>query len=530
MNAHDAVHAAATGVRAQVAWQLWSRLAALAVKAAAVRAAGPVHFAYTTIRLGLLSAVSRSVAFGVRKIVVRGVVSDEEASVLTSLAMLATCALAASFGALMAWLDPENAGPIAVIVIGIASMTLMERGRVFCLRRGRHVGLQRARAFSRVVGGLSTAACALLLPRRLAARYALPGGNVIHGLVMFLTFEYVAGAFSIPVLGPRRALQVLRCENMQSAAIAVWQTLFGCLVEKGQALVLDATVDIPDKGAYELVRNFTTMVARFFHDALEEQSFTLLSRLSYVFQPAALAGGDESAGESFPGKEAREVRGICTIYVEMTLKASILVSLFLAVVGPAYSYTIFRVLYGTEWSDRTPAPYLLSWQMTYLVFLSVKGVLGGLIIATGSAAKLKQQSMLSFLLSGLYLCTLVYVGPRHSALGFIAANCADTTFRTMYAAYYYSQVTGRSIFSLVVAVLPHPLVVLMLAVLRAVCMASEAALFASMGVSTSLLRHIVLGFVSVLLFVGSVVFFETSLRSYISRVLKPASSIEEAPT
>lgn len=532
MSGHTALHtvrAAAAGVGSQVAWQVWSRVLAFVMKAAAVRAAGPAQFAFAEIRLALLTAAAMPVALGVRKVALRSP-SDDTAAALVFCAAAGTAVLAATLGAAFACADPAHAGPILLTALQAALNGLMERGRVFATRRERYSDIARARALARIVGGAVTSASVVVLPAHAVGLYAVVVGNVAHGATLWALCEHAAGPVAIPRVGPRMLRRVLTRDDVEMAAIATWQTVFKSVLGNGESIVLDVTCVDPVKGAYKLAANIGSMLARFFSEALEEQSYNVFSRFSPAFRGGR--GGDGGRGGEEIAKrrlgetekaadESAEMRAQCVTFLYMALKCSLLISLLIAFVGPSFSYAFLRLLYGAQWADATPAPELLSLYFAYLVFTAANGVTEALVFATASTAKLREQSMFSVALSALYMAALCWAGRRHSAAGIVAVNCANMAARTLYSTLFYVQLTGAPARTLVQGAMPRAGVLLVLALARALCGISRRAFFPAFAPEStrSLLylsaQHAVSGAVSVAMFAAAVYVFEQPLRSYL---------------
>lgn len=513
------VRRAAAGVGSQVAWQVWSRALAFAVKAVAVRAVGPRSFAYTEIRLGLLAAACAPVAEAARSVALRAEADDAAAGLLLCSAA-ATVALAAAVGAVAAWADPAHAGPIVVTVVGVALGGVQERARVFAVRRERHEALQRARAVARVAGGAVTSASVLVLPEALVGGYAVVVGNAAQALVLLLAMRRAAGG-GVPRVGPRAVAAVVTRDDVKMLAIETWQRVFKTVLSNGESLVLDLTCVDPMKGAYKLAANVASMLARFFSEALEEQSFNLFSRLAWAFRvEGAAAGGRACGAEARGDATAAEVRAQCVTFLHMSVKLALLVSLLMAFVGPCFAYSFLLLLYGRRWADETPAPQLLGLYFVYLVFMAANGVTEALLAATASTKRRQAQSVFSVALSGLYMAALFAAGRAYAARGIIAVNCANMAARTLYSVVYYTDLTGLPAATLIRGAAPAKQVVAALAVARAACAWSERRFVAggvpahTHGMLLAIAQHAVSGALSVALFLAAVYVYERPLRSY----------------
>jgi oligosaccharide translocation protein RFT1 len=522
------VGVAARGVRAHVLWQLSSRLASFGLKAAAVRALGPKHFAFAEVRLALLTASSRPAALGVRKIAMRSP-GDDTAAALVLLGNIVTVALAALLAAVLACWDREHAGPIVVAALAAAVVGLGERGFVFATRRERYELIFKARALARIVGSVATTVSVVVLPSPWLALYTAPAGLLVHALTLCWAVERAAGA-GIPKMSIGSLPSSLCLEDVRMAAIAAWQAVFRFLLENGEGIVLDITCADDIKGAYRLAGNIGSLLARFFSEALEEQSFNIFARLAPSFRKPEVNSlerikGDRSAStgavdEAMGEKALKEMRDECIQVMQMSLKAALLISLLIACVGPFFSYTFLRLLYGGAWADDTPAVHLLNCYFAYLVFMAANGVSEAFVSASASTKGLRNESVFSLLLSGLYMAALYWFGRRYSATGIIAVNCLNMTARTVYALVYFTRFTRQSL-RVLTAALPHPAVAFALLIGNTVCRASERIVFAtpSDGMQQLLVQaatHAVSGAFAVTAFCVAVYVFEGNFRRYIA--------------
>jgi Rft protein len=524
------VRLAAAGVGSQIAWQVWSRGLAFAVKSVAIRAVGPAHFAFTEIRLGLLTVAASPVALATRSVALR-VPRDDTAAALVLCSTIVTAVLAGLLGTGFAFADPAHAGPILLTALQAALNGMTERGRVFAARRERYSDASRARALARVVGGIVTSASVFLLPSSMVGLYAVVVGNVAHAMTMKLAFDRAVGDAPIPRVAPWTVHRFVETDNVKMTAIEIWQRMFKTVLTNGESVILDLTCVDPIKGAYQLAANVASMLARFFSEALEEQSFSLFSRLSSAFNTNVAKSSETIDNPRFD--EAAEMRAQCIQFLHMSLKLALLVSLLVAVVGPCFSYAFLRLLYGVEWADKTPAPQLLGLYFVYLVFMAANGVTEALFSATASTRRLQQQSVFSVVLSFFYMIALFLAGRSYSAQGIIAVNCANMAARTLYSVLYYTELTQGPASALISGAAPSAYVVSALVVGRVLCGLSERYFFRSalpkdtLSATLVICQHGVSGAASVALFLYTVYAYERPLRLYL-RLLHGKQSLAKA--
>lgn len=528
------VRAAAAGVRSQVLWQAWSRALSFALKAAAVRAGGPAAFAYTEIRLGLLFSFITPVALSVRSVALR-VPRDDTAATLVAAGFAATVVLALGLGAVFAAADAPHAGVIALTVLRGVFAGAMERGRVFASRRERYPAVSRARALARIVNATVTTAAVVLLPRGAVGLYAVVLGDLAHAVALWLLCEAAAGPEAIPAVVGRGCVE---WEDVRLCGIAVWQRMFKTVLEKGEAIVLDLTCGDVVKGAYQLSANVASMLARFFSEALEEASFNVFSRFAPAFRMRGEGSGGKGKGKGVfvdEGEEAAGQREECLGFLRMAMKTALLVSFLIAFVGPHFSYSFLRLLYGTNWADATPAPQYLSQYFVYLVFMGANGVSEALLMATAPSTKLQRHSVFTVTLSAVYMVVLYFAGRVYGASGIIVVNCAKMAARIAYSALYYSDITSSSSASLVLHALPHMGVMSILGASAWVCGVSESLTFGQKPHAEGFpfflatAKHAVSGAVSVFFFGVAVYVYERQLVRYIL-VLRGRGNIDSPST
>lgn len=510
------VRAAAAGVSAHLLWQVSARIASFGIRAVVVRALGPAQFAFVEIRLTLLVSLALLPAIGAfRKVCLRAP-DDRTAAALSYLCVFITLALSAFLGGQAFYRDTANAASWVVVTASLLVRAFAEPALVFARRRERYSESSRARAVSTVLSGVgqTLAVAAVSDPRW--AKPASASGHLFYSTCLGVTMFFAAGPERVPFLSAKEFFMYLRRDDLAMTAVALGQGLLKFLLENGEGIVLDVTCSAPVKGAYKLAGNFASIMARFFSEALEEQSFNVFHRLAPAFR------NREHSSRADVAEEEQDMRITCLSTLNMALKAAITVSFLIALVGPAYSYAILRLLYGEQWADRTTAPSLLSQYFVYLVFMAGNGVSEAFVSAAASTSELKVQTKFTTVLSAAYMGALYFAAKRYEATGIIIVNCVNMALRSCYSAWFFQNLTGRSILSLRSA-LPHPGVIATLLVARGISRTSERYFMGSglellsVPAKVDLLGRITLhslsGLLALVLFGGSLIIFEKGFLS-----------------
>lgn len=518
-SASATVRAAAAGVSAHILWQVTARVASFAIKAVVVRALGPTQFAFVEIRLGLLVSLALLPAIGAfRKVCLRSS-NDFSAAALAYVCVFVTFALSCLLGGMALYRDRENSLSWIVVTASLLVRAFAEPPLVFARRRERYGESSRARAVATVMSGFGQTLAVSLVTNASLAKPASAMGHLFYSCFLGAGMYYASGPGRVPLLSFSQFSSILLKADLAMVGVALGQAVLKFLLENGEGIVLDVTCSAPVKGAYKLAGNFASIIARFFSEALEEQSFNVFHRLAPAFR--------QSVGD---GERGEDMRQTCVSTLTMAVKAAITVSILIALVGPAYSYAVLRLLYGEQWADRTPAPKLLNQYFVYLVFMAGNGVSEAFVSAAASTPELKLQTQFTTVLSTAYMVALFYAARTHEATGIIVVNCINMFARTCYSTWFYTKLTGRSVTTLMAA-LPHPGVIAILLFARRMSFASEQFFLHSelkgwpiperFDLLGRITLHAISGIVSLLLFAMSLRIFERkflkqlkSLRSH----------------
>lgn len=504
------LRAAARGVSTHLLWQMTARVASFAIRAVVVRALGPSQFAFVEIRLGLLVALALMPAIGAFRKVCLRVAEEHVAASLSYLCTLITLVLSAFLGAIALYNDPKNAASWYIVIASLLLRAFAEPPLVFARRRERYYESSRARAVSTVISGIGQTMAVATITDSRWAKPASASAHLFYSASLGLTMFMACGPLRLPLLSLRETMSFLRREDLRMTSVAFGQSLLKFVLENGEGIILDITCSAPVKGAYKLAGNFASLMARFFSEALEEQSFNVFHRLAHAFRDS------RNFSSASTGDRREEMRATCLSTLSMALKAAMGVSLLIALVGPSYSYSILRLLYGKEWADNTSAPRLLTMYFYYLVFMAANGVSEAFVSAAASTSELKVQAKFTTVLSIGYMTALYIAAIRFEAGGIIFVNCVNMFLRTCFSAWFFQNLTGRSV-NFLLSTLPHPGVLVALVFASRISTISEKVFidggsvlwFDHVSLHGRIVMHGFSGLLSLVIFAGSVMKFES---------------------
>ncbi|CAN8068289.1 unnamed protein product [Agarophyton chilense] len=507
----DVARAAANGVQSHLVYQVSARVLSFLIKALVVRALKPAHFAFVEIRLYLFVGLTLLPTIsGFRPVALR-VPSDRACAALCYVCSLLTVALALVFGTAMMYVQPEHWRASLVVTASLIARAFAEPPLIFARRRQRYSQSSRARAVATVISAFSQTLAISMLTSSKYASTAGALGHLTYSLTLAITMFFACGPQRVPLLSPSAFRAALSYDHLVMAFVSTAEGAIKYLLENGEGIILDLTCPALAKAAYKLVANLGSVMARFFSEALEEQSFNVFHRLA----PAFRKKGNENDAHT---------RNACLDTLFIAHKSALIVSFLFATVGPCYSYPLLRFLYGQKYADHTRAPYLLNLYFVYLVFMAANGVTEAFVSASATTSELKSRTKFSTCLSVMYMIAMWYAATAYEAAGIIVVNCANMAIRTCYSTWFFSKLTSRSPFTFLNS-RPSVAVLSMLLVARHISQLSEARFFGPAearipvdnvyDLMTRLLQHSLSGFLAVGLFVISVLVFEPKFISMI---------------
>jgi len=185
------------------------------------------------------------------------------------------------------------------------------------------------------------------------------------------------------------------------------KSVFKFALEKGEMFVLLQQFSPETWAMYGLVQNLASLVVRLVFLPVEDMSQLAFSKL--------LASGNNAAAAE-----------VLTVMVKLV----VLIGSFAAAFGPAYSFAVVHLLYGSRWSS-TEMPALLSWYSTYILFLALNGVTEAFVHASVSGAQMRTRSLQLVPVTAAYLGCACLLAPSVGARALIAGNCINMALRTV---------------------------------------------------------------------------------------------------
>lgn len=490
----DTLRSAATGLSAHLVYQVSARLFSFIIKAIVVRALKPAQYAFVEIRVVLLVSLALLPATtGFRSVSLR-LDSENRALALASFNAIFTTFSGLTLGLVAIYIDPANTLALTLVIISIFIRAFAEIPVIFARRYQLYSQSSRARAVSIIMSGVAQTVAISLITKQSHAAPASTTGHIAYVVTLGLSMHFTlkSAGHTQPSLSLHHLAEHLYRDDLVMAAVATGEGFIKFLLENGEAIILDTCCAADVKGAYKIAANLGSVFARFFSEALEEQAFNVFSRLSPAFRPNLSVDDANSptyenrqdttvvskqilasskSGSNIPDLHA--MRAACEDMLVLGLKAAISVSLLFATVGPPFAFAVVRLLYGETWANHTPAPTILSFYLSYLVFMAANGVSEAFVTASASTEELKARTKFATVLSLAYLMSLYYAAKTYGALGIILVNCFNMALRTSYSAWFFHSVTRRPLHILSGA-LPNPIVFIILLACRLLSNLSES--------------------------------------------------------
>lgn len=249
------------------------------------------------------------------------------------------------------------------------------------------------------------------------------------------------------------------------AAQMCWQAAQKYLLTEGERLVLMGIAPLEQQGAFALVSNLGSLVARLLLQPLEEMAYAHFSRAASAATKradgdAAATAGDDDAPPPLDATAARTVHALLR-------GAAIFGGVFLCF-GPAYAWLLLHLLYGAKWSS-TDAPALLAYYCMHVCAMALNGLSEAFVHATATRPQLGalNRAMVGFsaVYVALALAGMLYGGSR----GLIVANAANMAMRTAYSLRFIRRAAAASTSAsstgaerdtaATTRLLPHPIVI-----------------------------------------------------------------------
>lgn len=289
-----------------------------------------------------------------------------------------------------------------------------------------------------------------------------------------------------------------------------FQTIIKFILTEGEKYVLMLFQTLSDQGVYDLVSHLGSMAARIIFQPIEETSHTTWSKLLST-----------SHGERFGQKHAA-LKASASMLV-LLLKFCSLIGLTFICFGPAYSYSLLRIVYGVRWSE-TNAPMVLSLYCVYVFFMAINGITEAFVHAASSERQTRSFNYWMMLFSMVYLTAAIFFIKwlEWGTPSLVIANIVNMLMRIMYCQWFIRQYftrasqanQGQHYFQWS-EVIPHRVVLLFFMTCLVVTKCSEAWLEHSAW--TLRATHISIGTACIACLCGMVAIFE---RQFLSNLRK----------
>ena len=262
------------------------------------------------------------------------------------------------------------------------------------------------------------------------------------------------------------------------AAQMCWQAAQKYVLTEGERLVLMGIAPLEQQGAFALVSNLGSLVARLLLQPLEEMAYAHFSRAASTSASAAATRNDGDAAAAAAADDDDDVPPPLDAAAARTVHAllrgaAIFGGVFLCF-GPAYSWLLLHLLYGAKWSS-TDAPALLAYYCMHVCAMALNGLSEAFVHATATRPQLGALNRVMVVFSAVYVALalggMLYGGSR----GLIVANTTNMAMRTAYSLRFIrraaaaaaassataasSTAAGRATAAATTRLLPHPLVV-----------------------------------------------------------------------
>mmetsp|Transcript_8552 Transcript_8552/g.25695 ORF Transcript_8552/g.25695 Transcript_8552/m.25695 type:complete len:507 (+) Transcript_8552:256-1776(+) len=471
-----ALRSAIRGLGSSIVLQLLTKVLSFGMRVVIARVLGPQLFAFSEVQLMLVIAlVLLPAREGFRRISIRTTDSRQSALLATSGVILSiVLSLSTAFGHSVL-VKSETTLPVAITCLGAAAESISEPFLVLATRKDRYAAIASARAAAQLFSSFGGVVVVYLAPQQLKVS-SVAFSNVIFGVVLTVTMGFASEE-------PRKAFMLGKsdAEHLRLAWHSVLQSVIKFVFGNGENFVLLSLCNEISQGAYKLASNIAALAARFFFEPLEEQTFALFSKLQ---------------------KDTRALNQT----LNLALKASTLVAVVFAFLGPFYSAAFIRVIYGERWVS-TGAPELLGANFIYLLFIAVNGTVEAYFNAVASSEDIKSYSKFSVAVMVLFIATASVLTWQSWPIGLVIANSLNMAMRALYCSRYIATFTSRTLkqstglASILKTALPSPSFVMELAVLGCLSYLSERTFITPEVLKTITYRpimyHAVIGGISV---------------------------------
>lgn len=157
---------------------------------------------------------------------------------------------------------------------------------------------------------------------------------------------------------------------------------------------------------------------------VEEVAFSIFSKLlTPSSQQSIISTNDKITGFNF---------------LMVLLKLMTYIGLYFITFGPAFSYLLLHILYGSAYS-LSDAPTVLSTYFFYVEFMGINGITEAFVHAVASQKHLSILNVLMIIVALVYMSVATLLVNVSGTIGLVIANCFNMLFRIITHGYYIYQ-------------------------------------------------------------------------------------------
>uniref|UniRef100_A0A7S4CC82 Protein RFT1 homolog n=1 Tax=Eutreptiella gymnastica TaxID=73025 RepID=A0A7S4CC82_9EUGL len=211
------------------------------------------------------------------------------------------------------------------------------------------------------------------------------------------------------------------------ATYELWvESFLRCILQEGEKWVMMTYVVLAEQGAYEVVANLGSLVARMLFKFVEDIALTAWSKLLGDGTPSVVAL--QKSGKLFA----------------LLVKFMMLIGVVFICFGIPFCEMLLWILYSNKWLT-TSAPLLLKGYCVYVCCMGLCGISEAFMRAAANSRDLNRFKTFQLIcgliyLGSLYLLAHVY---DYGSIGVIAANVLSMSLRTLYCMHFGLQYFRR---------------------------------------------------------------------------------------
>ncbi|KAJ3045717.1 Oligosaccharide translocation protein rft1 [Rhizophlyctis rosea] len=193
------------------------------------------------------------------------------------------------------------------------------------------------------------------------------------------------------------------------------------ILTEGDKMILNAFgMSEEQKGAYKLVSDLGSLIARILFQPLEEMARAFFSKTLTSLT-------DASAGAKQTLEQAIDL-------LSTLLRSHVLIGMYFTFLAPNYTDTLVRILFGSAKAS-TDIPRVLAVYCLYVPLMGVNGITEGFLQGVGDAKTLSRQSgwMVIFSATFAAVAYVTMVALDLGSVGLVIANMANMVMRIVFS-------------------------------------------------------------------------------------------------